>query len=67
MPNPDTLLTIGVPTLAVLVGILVNDNRLSDLRSHIDSRFDDTKETLRAEMLRVEQVMDARLKHVEER
>jgi hypothetical protein len=52
-------LSISVPTLAVLVGILVNNSPLSDLRvqmselrAHMDQRFDDTKETLRAEMRR---------------
>lgn len=41
--------------------------------SNIDQRFDDTnhriessKETLRAEMFRIEQVLDARLKYIEE-
>ena len=48
------ILTVGMPTLAVLVGILVNNSRLTDLRVHIDARFSaidqritDLKETLR--------------------
>jgi hypothetical protein len=65
------LLTVAlatVPTmLAVLVGILINNSRLGDLRSHIDSRFEDMKETWRSELRRVEEVLDARLKHIEER
>jgi hypothetical protein len=67
-------LSVGVPTLAVLVGILINNSRLSDLRSHMDSRFDavnhrfdDAKEMWRSELHRVEEVIDARLKHLEER
>jgi hypothetical protein len=74
-------LSIGVPTVAVLVGILINNSRLSDLnsrlgdlRAHIDARFDavnqrfdDAKDTWRAELHRVEEVIDARLKHLEER
>jgi hypothetical protein len=52
--------------LAVLVGILINNSRLSDLRSHMDKRFDDMKETWRAELQRVEGVLDARLKHIED-
>lgn len=67
-------LSVGVPTLAVLVGILINNSRLSDLRSHMDSRFDavnkrfdDAKDMWRAELHRVEEVIDARLKHLEER
>ena len=66
-------LTVSVPTLAVLLGILVNNSRLSDLnsrltdlRAHVDARIDDLKGTFRAELLRVEQVMDARLRHLEE-
>ena len=59
-------ISMGVPTLAVLVGILINNSRLSDLRSHIDKRFDDMKETWRAELQRVEGVLDARLKHLED-
>ena len=67
--NADTtaVLTVGIPTLAVLLGILVNNSRLGDLRSHMDARFDDTKETLRSEMRRMEEVLDARLKHLEDR
>ena len=37
--------------------------RLTD----VGRRIDDTRDILRAEMLRVEQVMDARLKHLEDR
>jgi len=59
-------ISISVPTLAVLVGILINNSRLSDLRSHMDKRFDDMKETWRAELQRVEGVLDARLKHLED-
>jgi deoxyadenosine/deoxycytidine kinase len=76
----------SVPTmLAVLVGILINNSRLNDLRVHldarfmevdrrfadmdrkIDQRFEDMKETWRSELHRVEEVLDARLKHLEER
>jgi hypothetical protein len=60
-------LSMGVPTLAVLVGILLNNARLSDLRSHMDARFDDMKDMWRSELHRVEEVLDARLKHLEER
>jgi hypothetical protein len=74
------LASAAIPTFAVLVGILINNQRLSDvnlrineLSRSIDQRFidtnrhiDDVKDTLRADMYRVEQVMDARLKHLEE-
>ena len=60
-------LPIGVPTVAVLVGILLNHSRLSDLRAHMDTRFDDMRDMWRSELHRVEEVLDARLKHLEER
>ena len=90
----QTILTVGTPTLAVLIGILVNNsrlgdvnnrigdvnNRIADLRQEMNHRFDavyqrfddadrrseDTRDLLRAEFLRVEQVLDARVKHLEE-
>jgi hypothetical protein len=52
----QTALAVGVPTLAVLVGILINNSRLNDLRGHMDARFDDMRETWRSD-----------LKHLEER
>jgi hypothetical protein len=72
------LLTIAlavVPNmLAVLVGILINNSRLSDtnmrigeLRLHIDTRFDEMRDLWRSELYRVEQVIDGRLKHLEDR
>jgi hypothetical protein len=67
-------ISISVPTLAVLVGILLNNSRLSDLRAHMDDRFngmdrrfEDMKDMWRSELHRVEEVLDARLKHLEER
>jgi hypothetical protein len=77
-----TIALAAVPNmLAVLVGILINNSRLSDtnarigeLRGHIDSRFNDVdrhfdemRDLWRSELYRVEQVIDARLKHLEER
>ena len=83
----------SVPTmLVVLIGILLNNSRLSDLRSdlngrigelrsqmdtrfndvnvrfdNVDRRFDEMKDLWRSELHRVEEVIDARLKHLEER
>ena len=58
----------SVPSvMAVLVGIMVNNSRLRDLRTHMDARFDDMRETWRSGLRRVEEVIDARLKHLEER
>jgi hypothetical protein len=98
-----TIVLASVPTmLAVLLGILVNNSRLSDLRAYMDGRFNDVgtrfddigtrfndigtrfgdvngrftslerrldelKEVWRSELHRVEEVLDARLKHLEER
>jgi hypothetical protein len=75
------LATAAFPTFAVLIGILVNNQRLNDFARAVDVRFtdtnrridethrhiDDVKDLLRAEMFRMEQVIDARLKHLEER
>ena len=76
--NPGQILSLAlatVPTvLTVLIGILINNSRLSDvnarigdLRSHMDSRFDDMRATWHSQLRRVEEVLDARLKHLEER
>lgn len=77
-----TIALSTVPTmLTVLVGILINNARLGDLnvrigelRSHVDSRFDvvdrrfgEMKDLWRSELHRVEEVIDARLKHIEGR
>ena len=56
------------PTMiTVLIGILINNARLTDFRTHMDNRFDDMKDMWRSELHRVEEVLDARLKHLEER
>ena len=90
------ILTIAMSTaptmLIVLVGILINNARLGDLssslnsrlndmhrrigetntrigefRAHMDVRFEEMKDLWRSELHRVEEVIDARLKHIEER
>jgi hypothetical protein len=67
--------------LTVLVGILINNSRLNDLNSRIadlrgdmdsrfdrvDQRFDEMRDLWRVELHRVEEVLDARLKHIEAR
>jgi hypothetical protein len=70
-----TIALAAVPNmLAVLAGILINNSRLSDtnariadLRDHMDTCFNETRDLWRSELYRVEQVIDARLKHLEER
>jgi hypothetical protein len=72
--------TAAFPTVAVLIGILINNLRLNDFARTVDIRFahnevrfadtnrhiDDVGDLLRGEMFRMEQVIDARLKHLEE-
>jgi hypothetical protein len=69
--NDAQILTIVLATaptmLTVLIGILINNARLSDLRSHMDARFDEMRDTWRSDLRRVEEVIDARLRHLEER
>ena len=68
MNDTQILALASVPTmLAVLVGILISDSRLTDLRIHVGGRFDEMRDLWRAELRRVEEVIDARLKHLEER
>ena len=70
-----TIALAAVPNmLAVLAGILINNSRLGDtnariseLREHMDTRFNEMRDLWRSELYRVEQVIDARLKHLEER
>jgi hypothetical protein len=70
-----TIALASVPTMiTVLIGILINNARLSDLKTHVDGQFahvdhrlDDMKDMWRSELHRVEEVLDARLKHLEER
>ena len=73
------LATAAFPTVTALVGILINNQRFGDLNQRfgdfaksVESRFadtnrhiDDVKDILRGEMFRMEQVFDARLKHLE--
>ncbi len=63
----QTALAAGVPTLAVLVGILINNSRLNGLRGHVKARFADMREMPQSDLRRVEEVIDARLKHLEAR
>ncbi len=75
-----TIALSTAPTmLLVLVGILINNARLGDtntrigetntrigeLRSHMDVRFEEMKDLWRSELHRVEEVIDACLKHIE--
>ncbi len=65
MENLQVLLSVSVPTVAVLLGIHINNSRLSDLRAHMDVRFANLESLFDQKLLRVEQVMDARLTNIE--
>jgi hypothetical protein len=74
------LATAAVPSFVVLIGILLNNQRLNDLNRNMETRFaevdrrftevnrriEDSRDLLRTEMFRIEQVLDARLKHLED-
>jgi len=67
-------LAIGIPMLfnATLIGLLLMhmNSRLDAVDKRFDAmdkRFDDTKDLWRAELRRVEEILDARLRHLEQR
>lgn len=73
MTDTQLYLAIGIPVLAnaTLIGLLfalmtarfnAQDRRFDG----IDRRFDDMRDLWRAELHRVEEVLDARLKHLEQ-
>ena len=72
--NQQLYLAIGIPMLfnAALIGLLVGlmNAKFSSVEARfdaIDKRFDDMRDLWRAELRRVEEVLDARLKHLEAR
>jgi len=66
MQTVTALVTAGLPTLTVLVSLLINNQRLTDIQKNMDRHFDEQRDMWRADLFRVEQVLDARLKHLEE-
>ena len=72
--NQQLYLAIGIPMLfnTVLIGLLVayinaKFEGVEGRFSGIDKRFDDMRDLWRAELRRVEEVLDARLRHIEAR
>ena len=69
--NPGQILSIALaslPTmLTVLIGILINNSRLSDLRSDFSARLSDLRSHMDTRFDDMRTVLDARLKHLEER
>ena len=77
MTNVPPYLAIGIPILAnaALFGLLLAyiNARFDDMNNGINQRFDavdrhfdDMRDLWRAELHRVEEVLDARLKHLEQ-
>lgn len=71
------MLAMGVPSLTALVGVLMSNSRIADLRAHVDSRLDATDARIDArfdahdrlfteKLRRVEEVMDAWLTRIED-
>ena len=78
MTNEQLYLATGLPVVfntAVSLALWLNlrssmndrFNAVTDRFVSIDQRFDDKRDLWRAELYRVEEVLDARLKHLEER
>jgi hypothetical protein len=69
--NQQLYLANGIPLIINLtfngLMFLVLNTRISQFESSINKRFDDMRDLWRAELHRVEEVLDARLKHLEER
>ncbi len=74
MINEQLYLAIGIPTvvnaaLTALLMVYINArfSAVDQRFDGVDRRFDDMRDLWRAELHRVEEVLDARLKHLEER
>jgi hypothetical protein len=65
--NAQLYLSIGIPMLfnAALIGLLFA--HMNSRFDGFDKRLDDLRDLWRAELRRVEEVLDARLRHLEER
>ena len=70
MTDQQLYLAIGVPVISNAIMLMLFSSlissRLSAFETAINKRFDDMRELWRSELHRVEEVLDARLKHIEE-
>jgi hypothetical protein len=76
--NEQLYIAVGIPLLfnATLIGVLIayvnakflgSEGKIEARFDAIDRRFDDMRDLWRAELHRVEEVLDVRLKHLERR
>ena len=74
MTDPTNFIATAVSSLAILAGMYAIVNRTEDrINRRMDQRFDEVDKRFEAmeklfteKLLRVEQVMDARIKHLED-
>jgi len=65
--NEQLYLAIGIPMLFNATLLALFAAHVNARFDAIDRRFDDMRDLWRAELRRVEEVLDARLRHLEER
>ena len=64
MTNAQLYLTIGIPTFAILIGILVNQAQISSLGNSMNSRFQGLEgriQSLENRITALEQKIDAKI------
>jgi hypothetical protein len=67
MTNEQLYIAIGIPIFFNALLTVILNSRIGSLETSINKRFDDMRDLWRAELRRVEEVIDARLKHIEQR
>ena len=71
MTNAQLYLAIAIPVVLnatiLTVAIMLLASHMNSRFDAVNQRFDDMRDLWRAELRRVEEVLDARLKHIEER
>ncbi len=68
-PESQVLLSVSLPTIAVLVGILINNRQIESLRSEINARFqavDRRFESMDGKLSSVIDIMNARFEAAHE-